>query len=624
MASGSIKLNTTNTTSLVFGGSSGGNSAQETEITDNKLYITSTLVPTREGMNTYMLTWNTHLSDGEYTVVKVWRVLTSLTVDKLKISDGWSDVEASPDVIFTNLNGASIKNITSQAKEGALYREGIDADEYSGDNVIAILTYQHADGVRVRAHGVYSIQNYCISSAPSLAYNAEDGKLTIGESMVGRRLIEFHRTDKPYGYPTNISDEDTLNQMLLTTVISQERWSTPYAGYYYIDSESLTRWAKGNYTIGVKFLDSKNKTRISDGINSAISQINDLLDEFEIHFTRETGTSGNITITVDTHLNLYGYDIAPGTYVYAGSWDTTTNSQGIITSADVKIATDTLDIAPFMTLETAILEELVQSLGAGQDQYEYPLNTLHTELNYYNKSSTLSTKDKNILRLIYSPYVDAGDHYDVLSKNLNIPKGVYRHWPPTETNEELIIPLTSSTHDIFEAGASYQVRAFIVNSSGKMSYTSDWLDIVIPGTSSRPSNWSWTTSNGDASDTETRNAGYAVNKRSGYYVKDFSYFVWNDLVKKVGEFLKYKKMDDTAINETKYGFPSTTTYSQMLPYAEMNNTESDGKVLTAKRFNIVKYCIGSMESTGIPDQSKGNIVYGHYFTTLTDKLNSIT
>ena len=46
------------------------------------------------------------------------------------------------------------------------------------------------------------------------------------------------------------------------------------------------------------------------------------------------------------------------------------------------------------------------------------------------------------------------------------------------------------------------------------------------------------------------------------------------------------------------------------------------KVLTAKRFNALRWNIGRKYSTGLNDVSKGDIVYGSYFTALTSALNS--
>ena len=59
-------------------------------------------------------------------------------------------------------------------------------------------------------------------------------------------------------------------------------------------------------------------------------------------------------------------------------------------------------------------------------------------------------------------------------------------------------------------------------------------------------------------------------------------------------------------------------------YASYNSTRmtSSNKTLTAARFNSLRYQIGSHESTEINEVSAGDTVYGWYFTTLANKLNS--
>ena len=119
--------------------------------------------------------------------------------------------------------------------------------------------------------------------------------------------------------------------------------------------------------------------------------------------------------------------------------------------------------------------------------------------------------------------------------------------------------------------------------------------------------WDWNASNGKASASVTKAAYTAITKRGA--TTDFSYLVWNDLVNKVLEALKAEG-DSWNTNSSKYlGSDST----KMSP--------SD-KVLTAARFNALRWNIGRYYSTGITDRSKGQQVLGSYFTTLTDALNS--
>lgn len=120
-----------------------------------------------------------------------------------------------------------------------------------------------------------------------------------------------------------------------------------------------------------------------------------------------------------------------------------------------------------------------------------------------------------------------------------------------------------------------------------------------------PDYWSWTSSNGEATTVMTRNAYTAVT--SNGYTTDFSYYVWNDMCAKVLEVREYA------------GYSWSSNYAS---YSATRMTSSD-KEITATRFNSLRFNIGALYSTGISEVSKGDIIYGSYFTTLMSKLNSL-
>lgn len=115
--------------------------------------------------------------------------------------------------------------------------------------------------------------------------------------------------------------------------------------------------------------------------------------------------------------------------------------------------------------------------------------------------------------------------------------------------------------------------------------------------------WSWTSSNGSATASQTKKAYTAVD--SNGKLSDFSYKVWNDMVDKVDEIL------------------DAMGYSWSSYYCSKSNTKmsSSDKELTAERFNSLRYNIGSHYGTGIQEVDTGDIVYGDYFITLADKIN---
>ena len=138
-----------------------------------------------------------------------------------------------------------------------------------------------------------------------------------------------------------------------------------------------------------------------------------------------------------------------------------------------------------------------------------------------------------------------------------------------------------------------------------LDYTGSTTAYIEPPKTVKP--WDWNASNGKASASVTIAAHTAITNRGA--TTDFSYLVWNDLVDKVLEALSAEG-DSWNTNSSKYlGSDST----KMSP--------SD-KVLTAARFNALRWNIGRKYSTDITDRSRGQQVLGSYFTTLTDALNS--
>lgn len=116
--------------------------------------------------------------------------------------------------------------------------------------------------------------------------------------------------------------------------------------------------------------------------------------------------------------------------------------------------------------------------------------------------------------------------------------------------------------------------------------------------------WDWNASNGEASAALTKAAKYAVDHKSS--LSDFSYHVWNDMCKKVLDI------------ENAAGLQWNPKYAEYLD-TKMSSTD---KVLTADRFNSLRYNIGRSYSTGIDEVKSGWPVLGSYFVTLTNCMNA--
>lgn len=158
--------------------------------------------------------------------------------------------------------------------------------------------------------------------------------------------------------------------------------------------------------------------------------------------------------------------------------------------------------------------------------------------------------------------------------------------------------------DGLEPDTTYRIGAYIVYNKGQ-SHMSLFLspDLTTLPEKIYVSAWSWSSSNGTASASRTKAAYNALINNGS--TSDFSYLVWNDMCSKVIEI------------ENAAGLTWSTKYAS---YADTKMSSSD-KVLTATRFNSLRYNIGRSYSTGIDTVYPGDTVYAWYFTTLARCMN---
>lgn len=168
--------------------------------------------------------------------------------------------------------------------------------------------------------------------------------------------------------------------------------------------------------------------------------------------------------------------------------------------------------------------------------------------------------------------------------------------------DETITNLTPGTRYRWEAQLGYD------DGTG-----TTWLEIYDSGsfTTDEPAvqidRWSWTRSNGSATNAQTQRA-YDV-LMGDITADNFAHEVWNDLVDKVAEMRSAKGYTWDRAGGT---YPSASGCKM---YA--------GDRLTADAYNGVRYNIGSVESTGIYDQSPGDPITGYKIYHLTEVLNTI-
>lgn len=150
-----------------------------------------------------------------------------------------------------------------------------------------------------------------------------------------------------------------------------------------------------------------------------------------------------------------------------------------------------------------------------------------------------------------------------------------------------------------KANTTYAIGGYVVWDSGSYNFSTS-------GTTDKPSIslWSWSKSNGSATAAQTQTAYSAVTGKGR--LDNFSYLVWNDMVDKVLEVLNAKG----------------GSWSSAFASAAATKMTSTDKLVTAVRFNSLRYNIDLHSSTGIGSVSKGDMIYGSYFPTLTDHINS--
>lgn len=117
--------------------------------------------------------------------------------------------------------------------------------------------------------------------------------------------------------------------------------------------------------------------------------------------------------------------------------------------------------------------------------------------------------------------------------------------------------------------------------------------------------WDW-------EETSARQKAYdAITSRGK--LTDFSYTVWNEMVDKV--------LDLKDVTGKSWYTTNENTGATYLTSSKTKMTSSD-KLMTADRFNSLKFQIGNAVGTGLNDVSPGDKILGEYFILLADKINA--
>ena len=369
-------------------------------------------------------------------------------------------------------------------------------------------------------------------------------------------------------------------------------------------------------------------SEFSTYVNEWINDINILVGRtlFKRDDTITENESG-IRITIGTHEQLWGYNpdmTDDNTHIYFGSWECTRwyPDYRTIQHCEVKLCNELRGaIINSSAFKDITYEELTECLGCGNDTY-HTYESMFSEIWYIGKKNRLlsdghPTIDGEVVQMLYNEL----EYGEVASEV------IHKLTPSTGAT----IQLPNEKYGV--SGRGYSVKAYAMNrqvrwEDGYFNWDSSnncFSNIgspVIITPSTRPRDFVL------PSDTE-----YAL--RNNGEITKFTKDTWNNLINKVLEFVEYKKYSSYEIGEYKYGFSSSATLPQLLTAAMMTNSD---KEMTARRFNLVRYCIGNMNPFGTGtnsikthannndgrwDMNPGEEILGDYFLDLVTYLNDI-
>lgn len=371
-------------------------------------------------------------------------------------------------------------------------------------------------------------------------------------------------------------------------------------------------WSGSNINGGYYYLYANSYLKSEGSITANAMTRTISFDNFDTYTIELSGDHYNQTFSISKNITLEDYDLTPSyggatrgyrslKFTWTGAYDAV-DFNAYLYSDDKSYENRTaLRYHTFNNLDFATVYTFyVRANGEeknGDKVFGYSITTLPSP-------PTLSlTQSKGHISCSYGVFanskIDSFTFYLYNSSGTLIESKVINN-----SDKNNITPNGAFTFINSLSDGEYTVKAYTtyngLNSitSGGGNYVSESISVSF-----RPSNWYW---NGVASGARTDNISYSV---------------WNEFIDRIKEWLEYKGILNVSPGTSVYG--SASTMSDLLDIAKMNST-SDGKILTANRFNIARYCIGGMNATGITDKQAGDIVYAAYFATLATKMNNIT
>lgn len=422
-----------------------------------------------------------------------------------------------------------------------------------------------------------------VAPAPRLTYDQASNTVTVGMSTSGRRILEFH--DLNAVSPTGITDEETLMSFYFGSLINLEG-RLDYSAYYYNSTARLVRWKPGRYSISLTDTVGDNLYGyVSGAVDNAIAQLNGIMSEFGITLFRNDGygSGADIPITYGTMRSLWGESVGDTetNFFHGGEWRHTSYDGYYVTGANIGIAREA---HYYTTFSQVCFEEIIECMGCGYDQWEYPLDTTTLDMGGPWNPDYVTSKDADMLRLVYSDAVDAGDDATTVAIAHNIPKGV-KLLATGSVDAVRTVDLS-----FLEPDHTYEIRVWVIDYDGSMSQTSGWLEITTPN---KPPKWYWT----------------SIGPSGSVYKASAS--EWNsEFVPRVNAVRAYK------------GLPAYGAFSQAPAVS--------GQPMSIKTFNHAVRAISDMYPTSQQNAiiteltvNAGDIITIAQFNKLRDRLNAL-
>jgi hypothetical protein len=454
-------------------------------------FITSAiyLKPTQIGFDTFNAIcsypvgdWNNGISETyQYITYYESRMVTSTVYDDASFDSAWVSGTTVGTVYGSDSNWTT--SYSSSVGVGTyVHNTPVCANNYQYQMLTKVSFTNNINNIYGQSYKAtwknWSGQIYLSTlSAPSVSFNQTTNDFTIsGASSSTARCVEFNRPSYT-PYSSYLTSEET--DICYNCAVRDHEW-----GIYYGQTQQafdFTLWDIGSYSVKLTYASahpSGTRTRFSNALNNWISIMNSAISGSGISFYRDDSDS-NPDILVETKSNA---DMgAPSGYIYGGLWENSTNANGWIYHAYIRINYETSYYDDIWTnVEAIFTEELTEACGCGGD-LTTRADCINTDFSWHGKSNGgFNTIDSHIQNFLYNSdiYICVGTDSEDLAVQMN-PSNGFTWTNTTTTDAYWMLP-----------SISYNLRVWQANSSNYYSvvpsYSQTFTPINYPTMTSAP------------------------------------------------------------------------------------------------------------------------------------------